>query len=327
MSGAALEGHVLVLGDSVPAPFLDRLRAAGLAVRNPPASFPPAILGEAELREELDGCVACLLGGDEIATAAVLESAAPRLRAVSFLGVGYESFVDADAAAALGIKVTNTPGVLSDSVAEFTVGLALDGWRRISEFIAQGHAAEQVKRHDLRGHRVGIVGLGAIGTRICEILTRGFEAEVTYFSRTRRPAVERDLGIAFQPVERLVGEADLLIVMVPETPATVGMIDRAAFAARDPDSGLILVNTSRADVVDPEGLTWALDTGRVESAWFDGFYRAGSATTEALERRAEVEVSPHVASLTFEARDAMAERAVGSLLNLLRGGEDPYVVN
>ena len=326
MSGD-LEGRVLVLGDSVPTNFLNDLRTAGLEVRNPPGSFPPAILDEGEFRDQLQGCRACLLGGDEIATASVLQAAAPELRVVSFLGVGYESFVDAEAAAKLGIKVTNTPGVLSDSVAEFTVGLVLDAWRRISEFVTLGHAAAQVKRHDLRGHRVGIVGLGAIGTRIVEILTRGFEAEVAYFSRTRRPGIEEELGIAFRPLDRLVREVDCLIVMVPETAATVGMIDRETFAGREPDSRLILVNTSRADVVEPDGLSWAIDTGRVESAWFDGFYRVPSAITEALEKRPEVEVSPHVASLTYEARDAMAERAVGSLLNLLRGGEDEYVVN
>jgi lactate dehydrogenase-like 2-hydroxyacid dehydrogenase len=327
MSGStSLGGRVLVLGDSVEESFLDRLREAGLEVRNPPGSFPPAILGEAELMRELEGCCACLLGGDEVATASVLESAAAELRVVSFLGVGYESYVDAAAAARLGIRVTSTPGVLSDSVAEFTVGLMLDGWRRITEYAVGGHDVPQVKRHDLRGHRVGVIGLGAIATRTCEILTRGFELDVRYFSRSRKPDLEQQLGIAFQPLAELVGEVDCLIVLVPETPATKGLVDREIFARRDPDSGMLLVNTSRADVVEPEALTWALDTGRVESAWFDGFYRVESATTHALEQRDDVAVTPHVASLTHEAREAMAERAVGSLLNVLRGGEDPYAV-
>lgn len=321
-----LHGRVLVLGDSVDQRFLDLLAAAGLEVSNPPGSFPPAILTEAELVRELQGARACLLGGDEVASAAVLEAAAGELEVVSFLGVGYESYVDAAAAGRLGIRVTNTPGVLSDSVAEFTVGLLLDGWRLLTEFASLGHDAPQRKRHDLRGHAVGVIGLGAIGTRVCEILTRGFEADVRYFNRTRKEETERELGIAYQPLPDLVREVDCLVVMVPETPATAGMVDREIFAEREPDSALLLVNTSRADVVEPAGLAWALDTGRVESAWFDGFYRVSSPLTEELEQRPDVHVTPHVASLTFEAREAMAERAVGSLLNVLRGNADPYAV-
>jgi phosphoglycerate dehydrogenase-like enzyme len=321
-----LTGRVLVLGESVAQRFLDQLADAGLEVVNPPESFPPAVLSERALQAELSSCVACLLGGDEIVTEAVLESA-DGLRAIAFHGVGYESFVDADAARRRGVPVTNTPGVLSNAVAEFTVGLLLDARRRITDYVIAGEEIPQETRFDLAGHPVGVVGLGAIGTRICEILALGLQADVRYFSRTRKRPVEERLGIEYSPLDELVRDVECLIVMVPETAETAGMIDKELLAGRAEGSRLTVINTSRPGVIDPGGLDWALDRGLVESAWFDGFYRDDSELTRSLAARPEVRITPHIASLTHDARDAMSELAVESLLNLLRGGEARYVVN
>jgi glyoxylate reductase len=321
-----LSGRILVTGESVAQRFLDQLWDAGLEVVNPPESFPPSVLSDQALQAELSSCVACLLGGDEIVTRSVLDGA-DRLRAIAFLGVGYESFVDADAARQRGVAVTYTPGVLSNSVAEFTVGLLLDARRRITDYVTEGDGIPHETRSDLAGHAVGVVGLGAIGTRICEILSLGLKADVRYFSRTRKESVEERLGIAYSPLAELVHDVECLIVMVPETAETTGMIHKDLLAVRPDGSRLILINTSRAGVIDPRGLAWALDCGLVESAWFDGFYREDSDLTRSLASRPQVRITPHIASLTYEARDAMSAMAVGSLLNLLDDGHDDYVVN
>src|SRR5947199_10425657 len=121
-----LEGiRVLVTGSSVSDGFLDQLRAQGATVDNPPGSFPPSILSAEELSTRLRGVDAYLLGGDEQAlrgenddpTDEVL-SAADKLRLIAFLGVGYATYVDPEAARRHGVAVTNTPGVLATSVAE-----------------------------------------------------------------------------------------------------------------------------------------------------------------------------------------------------------------
>lgn len=226
-------GSVLVTGASVGERYLDQLRAAGLTVINPPASFPPAVLEEPALRDILSGCDAYLLGGDEFASRSVLASA-PKLKVIAFLGVGYASFVDVKAAADLGIPVTNTPGVLANSVAEFAVGELLAARRRIVDYIADPDLRQE-KRGDLRGHSVGVVGLGAIGTRTAEILTQGFGAHVRYFSRTRKPDVEEMLKIAYLPLPELVGQVDDLVIVVPDTPQTISMINTDLLAAcREP---------------------------------------------------------------------------------------------
>jgi glyoxylate reductase len=321
-----LSGRVLVTGRSVGERFMQQLSSAGLDVVNPRGSFPPSVLSESELRTELSSCVACLLGGDDVVTAAALE-ASPDLRVVAYLGIGSESFVDAAAAKRRGVSVTTTPRAMANSVAEFTVALVLNARRRIADSAAANSSLAFELRSDIADHPVGVVGLGATGTRICEILTLGFRADVRYFSRTRKEFQEKRLGIQYSSLADLMRTTEVLILMVPETPETAAMINRELLALRPPDSGLILIDTSRPRLVDPEALGWALDSRRVESVWFDGFYREESALIRALASRPEVHITPHIAWLTREACDAMAEMAVDSILNVLRDGSDQHIVN
>jgi phosphoglycerate dehydrogenase-like enzyme len=323
------KGRVLVTGSSVADRFMSQLADAGLEVVNPPSSFPPAVLSEDELGQALETCVAYLLGGDEIASRAAL-ARSNELAVVSFLGVGYASFVDASAAADLDIPVTNTPGVLANSVAEFTLGLTIEARRKIIDFaesFASGDEAPQEKRSDLADHPVGVVGLGSIGTRVCEILRLGFAADVSYHSRTRKPEEEERLGLTYRSLAELLDEVETLILIVPETEETTGMISADLLAGRRNDTPLTMISPARAEVIDPAGLVKALDSGAVESAWFDGFYRDQTPATQALGDHRGVRVTPHIASLTHDARDAMSQMAVDSLLNVLRTGTDAHIVN
>jgi lactate dehydrogenase-like 2-hydroxyacid dehydrogenase len=318
-----MDGKVLVTGTSVEARFLEPLIAVGLEISNP-----THLLSERELADELSDAVAYLLGGDEIATAVALENAS-LLRIIAFLGVGYESFMDVAAATRRGIVITNTPGTLTDSVAEFTIGHLLDARRRITLYTnayRAGRSGTEEKQFDLQGHTFGIIGLGAIGTRIAEILRIGFRAEVCYFSRTRKPQEEDRLGITYCDLQSLFRSVEGIIVMVPGNDSTRNMIDSALLSSAKP--GTLLINTARTEVVEPGALRGALESGVVETASFDGFYEGE--VGEALLRdfgEDRLLVTGHIGSLTHDARDAMARRAVQSILNVLEAGTDPYIVN
>jgi glyoxylate reductase len=325
-----LSGTVLVTGDSVAKQYLDMLAEAGLEILNPPASFPPKVLSPDSLKEALSGSVAYLVGGDELASKDVL-SMATKLRIIAFLGVGYSSFVDAEGAAQLGIPVTNTPGTLANSVAEFTIGHLLNERRRIAAYadsVKSGFELPQVKRKDLAGHSIGIVGLGSIGTRIAEILTHGFRAKVSYFSRTRKESEEARLGISFASLASLVREVEALILMVPETPETTNMLDMSLLQGRPKSrEPLIIINTARPEILEPSAALTALELGIVESIAFDGYYKEEAPTTDELKRHPRVTITPHIASLTHDARDAMAQMCVDSILGILRGERVPHIVN
>ncbi|MEO3939345.1 NAD(P)-dependent oxidoreductase [Dermatophilaceae bacterium Soc4.6] len=316
---------VLVTGESVSRAHLQRLTDAGLIVINPAESFPPAILAEDDLAHVLEPCVGYILGGDEVASRKVLERARS-LKVLAFLGVGYESFVDTEAATDLHIPVTSTPGVLANSVAEFTVGLLLDARRNITRFATEP-GFPQNKARDLSGHAVGIVGLGAAGSRIAEILRKGFGAEVSYFSRTRKPALEESLGIRYASLEDITASVESLILMVPETPDTTNLLTSSLLLSRSSSNPMIVINTARAEVIEPQAILQAVESGAVSALWFDGYYRDATDATRSLEVSPSVFVTPHVASLTHDARDAMSTMAVESILKILKTGSDEAIVN
>ena len=316
--------RVLVTGTSVRADLLQPLVDAGLTIDNP-----THLLSEDELRQRLSSSVAYLLGGDEKASRAALSSAKD-LKIVAFLGVGYESFVDATAARDFGIRVTNTPGTLTNSVAEFTIGHLLNCTRRLFLYAteyAAGQAGKEQKQHDLADLHVGIIGLGAIGTRIAEVLRNGFGSRVSYYSRTRKPQTEERLGVAFVSLGDLMRMVEVVVVMTPANEQTKGLVGAAEISSAQP--GLILINTARAEIVDPRALLAGLESEQLGYASFDGLYDSEPTLTKSLKAfiPAKLMVTGHIGSLTHEARDGMAKKAVQSILNVLKNGRDEYVVN
>ncbi|WP_433607899.1 2-hydroxyacid dehydrogenase [Dactylosporangium sp. CA-139114] len=321
---AAELGQILVTGSSVDDRYLDKLRSAGFTV-----NLVPELLDEERLGKALEPCTAYLLGGDEFASRAAL-ARAKSLKVVGFLGVGYSSFVDADAARDLGIAVTNTPGTLTNTVAEFTIGMLLAQRRQIPAYAADfrsGHANPD-KQRDIGGHRLAVVGLGAIGSRIAEIARVAFGAEVSYYSRTRKPETEERLGLTYRPLPDLLAWSEAVVVMVSESAETRGMIGSEEVRLFD-DAGVVLVNTARPSIVEPAALLEGLGNGKIESAAFDNFYGADVPELAALLEypQSRLLITPHLGSLTHDARDAMAEMCVTSLVNLAAGRPDPNVVN
>jgi glyoxylate reductase len=322
---AAACGTILVTGTGIDlSPLRPLALSLGLVLRRPACDH----LSEDQLASELRNAVAYIHGGEERATERVLRAAKETLKVVAFLGVGYENFVDVAAADALGIVVTNTGGAATESVATFTVGQIINANWRITQSLGNRypdwHGPEELP-HELSTRTVGIVGMGAIGTRIAEIM-KAFRALVVYFSRTRKEDVEERLGLEFLPLRDLAEQSDILVVMVPETDQTRGMIDADVLAGVR--KGAILVNAARPAVVDPEALHDALRKETVAVAVFDGFYHRDSAAGRRLleDFSDRLLVTGHIASHTREAMDRMVGQAARSIANVLSNGADEHAV-
>jgi lactate dehydrogenase-like 2-hydroxyacid dehydrogenase len=289
---------------------------------------PTHLLTEVELKDALVDADAYLLGGDERATKRVLSQAA-KLKIIAFLGMGYEAYVEAEAARAMGIVITNTPGTLSNAVAELTIGHLLNSVRKIHYYAGlyeTGQSGSEEKQRDLAGLHHGIVGMGGIGTRVAEILRLGFNAPVSYCSRTRKPDLEERIGITDASLPELVSKVDTLIVLTPGNDETEGLISESLLAGCRP--GLVLINTARPEIVSAAALNDALESERVSYAAFDDFYTTSDPVTEALRRRipAQLMVTGHIGSLTTDARDAMGILAVKSIVSMLESGRPTHRV-
>jgi len=244
-------------------------------------------------------------------TGAELFDRLPNLEIVSSFGVGYDN-VDAAAAAARGIIVTNTPGVLDEEVADLTLGLLLATVRRIPQ--ADRHVREGrwpggafPLSPTLRGRRVGIVGLGNIGKAIARRL-EGFAVDIAYHSRREQPGV----AYAYYATLLSLAEAcDILVVIVPGGAATKHLIDAQVLEALGPNG--ILINVARGSVVDEAALIKALQSGIILAAGLD-VYADEPHVPQALIDLPNTVLLPHVGSATAHTRDAMGKLVADNLL-------------
>ncbi len=289
-------------------------------------------LSEAELARALIGKDAYILGGVERATATAL-STADDLRVIAFMGVGYQPYIDIAAATAAGIAVTNTPGANARAVAEFTIGLMLDAWRRITDLTMETNAGRwpEIKGRNLHAKTLGIIGMGTIGAIVARMAADGFGMRVAYVSRTAKPELEQKIPARRVELPELLAESDVISLHASYGPQTDRMIGEAQLAAVKP--GAILINTSQAELVDPAPLRAALLDGRLAAAAMDGYYivPAPSAQDDPLGLMTlsnnRFLVTPHAAGATEESFRAMLTANVESIRNILETGEDPRVVN
>jgi glyoxylate reductase len=309
---------IFALGCRLPEPAMAALCAAG-EVRVDERE-------EAVPREDL---LALVADADAILTllhdrvdAELLDAAGPRLRCVANAAVGYDN-VDLAAARERGVVVTNTPGVLDDATADFTLALLLAATRRVVEgdrLIRAGQpwgwGMDFMLGSDLRGKLLGIVGLGGIGRKVAE-RARAFGMRIAYRSRRPAPAeVETALEAERMPLERLLAEADVLSLHCPLTPETRHLIGAAELAAMKPSA--VLVNAARGPVVDEAALARALAAGEIAAAGLDVFEHEPRVEPGLLELE-NVVLSPHLGSATVETRTAIAELAVRNAIAVARG--------
>ena len=262
---------------------------------------------------DADGIV-CLLT-DRI-DRAVIEGA-PRLKVISNVAVGYNN-IDVAHARSRGIVVTNTPDVLTESVADFTWAMILAVTRRISEgerLVRSGRwpgwALDQLLGSELRGKQLGLIGVGRIG--------RAVASRAGAFGMRVACASRRDIdlpGAEVMSVDRVLNTSDVVSLHVPLTDETRHLIDRRVLARMKRSA--YLINTSRGPVVDEEALAWALQQHLIAGAALDVYEQEPRVHPDLLTLD-NVLLLPHIASATTETRTAMADLAVDNALAVLSG--------
>lgn len=258
-----------------------------------------------------------------------LLAAAPRLRAVSTFSVGYDH-IDLKACAARGVAVTNTPGVLTETVADFTWALLLAAARRVVE---GDHWIRRGRYHgwdpmlllgtDVHGKTLGLVGFGRIGQAVAR-RAKGFSMRTLYHDvHPASSDVERECGVLRVPLPELLAASDFVSVHAALDAGSRHLIGERELAAMKP--GSFLINTSRGAVVDEKALVRALEGGRLGGAALDVFERE-PLLEPGLRQRPNALLQPHLASATEETRTRMAEMAAEGLLDSLAGRRSAYLV-
>ncbi|MEY4294495.1 MAG: hypothetical protein RLY82_183 [Pseudomonadota bacterium] len=260
--------------------------------------------------------IRAIVGSGEAKVPRELMKQMPNLKMVSVIGVGYDG-VDTAAANELGIKVTHTPDVLNDDVADLAIGLMLcaarklpqaDQYVRQGQWLAKGPMALQTK---VSGSRVGIVGMGRIGKTIAKRCA-AFDMPISYTARSAKA----ELSFKFYAtVKELAANVDFLVVITPGGAATKGMINAEVLAALGKGKGAgYLVNVARGTVVDQAALIEALQEGVIAGAGLDVF-DGEPKVPEAFFTMDNVTLAPHVGSATNDTRKAMADLALLNLAN------------
>ena len=290
------------------------------------ADLPP---DRAELRKQIvnkEGLL-CLLT-DQID--AELIQAAPHLRVISQCAVGYDN-IDVPAATLRGIAVGNTPGVLTETTADFTFTLLAAAARRVVEgmdYVRSGQwrtwGLSLLLGQDLYASTLGIVGMGRIGEAVAQ-RALGFKMEILYYDHHRKQELERALGIRYAPLDELLRRADFITLHVNLTPQTRGLIGQRELSLMKPTA--ILINTSRGPVVDTEALYQALKQGRLAHAALDVTDPEPLPPGHPLLSLPGVTITPHIASASVATRTRMAMMAVENLRAGLAGQKLPYPVN
>ncbi|HEY0315707.1 MAG TPA: 2-hydroxyacid dehydrogenase [Sphingomonas sp.] len=241
---------------------------------------------------------------------AALMARLPALEIVANSGVGYDS-IDVAAAKARGIRVTNTPDVLNDAVAEITIGLMIALARRIPQadrFIREGGWTQRQYPSfgELTGKTLGILGLGRIGREIAR-RAQAMKMRVVYHGRHRQP---REPFLYYDDLVAMARDADWLVVIAPGSRETEGIVSRAVLEALGPKGHL--VSMARGSMVDEAALVEMLGSGALGGAALDVF-RDEPHVPEALFAMENVILSPHQGSKTIETRAAMGALLVANL--------------
>ncbi len=255
---------------------------------------------------------------------------APRLRVVANMAVGFDN-IDVPAATRRGVVVTNTPDVLTETVADFAFTLMLSASRRLVEADTLTRAGEwktwsplMLAGQDMHHATLGLVGVGRIGAAVAR-RAKGFEMRVIYYDVIRRPDLEQSLGIEYRDLNEVLREADFISVHVPLTEQTRHLISRDQFRLMKKTA--VFVNTSRGPVVDQAALAEALRNRTIYAAGIDVFEKEPVPADDPLLRLDNVVVAPHIASASIPTRIRMATLAAENLVAVLQGKKPPTPVN
>jgi len=253
----------------------------------------------------------------------------PKLKIISNYAVGFNN-IDIKAATEKGIPVTNTPGVLTDAVAEHTLALMLAVSKRIVEsdkFLRAGKykswAPLLLLGTQLKGKILGVIGLGRIGSEVAA-KAQAMGMKIVYYDIKADKEFEKKFQAKFFSIPQLLKLSDFVSIHVPLLPTTTHLLSTKEFALMKKTA--YLINTSRGPVIDEKALVIALQKKQIAGAGLDVF-EFEPKLAPGLAKLSNVVITPHTASATIEARSAMAEIAAKNILEVLSGRKGPTTVN
>lgn len=252
---------------------------------------------------------------------------APKLRVIGRAGVGVDN-VDLEAATAAGVLVMNTPGGNAVSVAEHTLALMLALARGVTQASASTKSGKWEKKKflgsELRGKTLGVIGLGSIGRETVK-RARAFEMRILAHDPYVNPQAAADLDIELVDLPRLYAESDYITLHTALTPETRRLLGREAFAQMKP--GVRIINCARGEMIDPEALSEAIQSGKVAGAGLDVFPKEPPAADDPLLAVDTLIATPHIAGSTEEAQEAVGVRIAEQLVEYLQHGIAINAVN
>lgn len=293
-----------------------------------PREEPPPKSVLIEKVKEVDGLY-CLL--TEKIDKEVIDAAGDQLKGISQVAVGFDN-IDVEAATKRGIYVTNTPGVLTDTTADFAFTLLMATARRVSEadkYVKGGKwkipwGLMMMLGQDVWGKTIGIIGLGRIGFAVAK-RAKGMNMRILYYDVRRNKEAEKDLGAEYVDLETLLKESDFVTLHVPLLPSTHHLINEERL--RMMKRTACLINTSRGPVVDEKALYKALKEKWIWAAGLDVWKKEPTDPDNLLLQLENVTATPHIASASYETRTKMAVMAAENLIAILEGRVPPNLVN
>ncbi|MBB2480531.1 D-glycerate dehydrogenase [Bacillus sp. APMAM] len=268
--------------------------------------------------KEMDGLF-CLL--TETIDQEVIENA-PKLKVIANMAVGYNN-INIQAATEKGIIVTNTPGVLTETTADLTFALLMATARRVveaSDYLRNGEwktwSPMQLTGQDIYGATLGIIGMGRIGQALVK-RAKGFDMNIIYYNRSRKPAMEKEMGIQYMELKELLQASDYISILIPYSSEVHHFIGEKELKLMKKSA--ILINTARGGIVDEAALFDALKTGEIWAAGLDVFEQEPVNLDSSLLTLPNVVTLPHIGSASEKTRLKMADLAAENLICVLNG--------
>jgi glyoxylate reductase len=266
---------------------------------------------------------------DEI-DAKVIDQAGEGLKLIANFGNGVDH-IDVPAAHKRGITITNTPGVLTEDTADMTMALILAVPRRLAEGLEilehgkwQGWSPTWMLGHRIWGKRLGIIGMGRIGTAVAR-RAKAFGMSIHYHNRRRVAAkIEEELDATYwESLDQMLARMDIISVNCPHTPATYHLLSARRLKLIRPEA--YLVNTARGEVIDEKALTQLLEAGEIAGAGLDVFEHEPAVNPKLvrLARAGKVVILPHMGSATLEGRIDMGDKVIINIRTFMDGHKPP----
>jgi len=321
-----MKNPLVVVSRPIPDQGLKMFKKKGYRLKISPYKRP---LSKKELLKHVKGADAIVSVLSDTIDKSVVKAAGPQLKIIQNYAVGYNN-IKVSEVRKLGVKVGNTPGVLSNAVADMVFALMLTVSRRIlegDEMVRKGKfkgwGPMMLLGRGLHAKTIGIVGLGRIGSEVARRAI-GFGMDILYFDAFgKNIKAEKELGITYASLSTLLKKSDFISLNVPLLPSTRHLIDKKAIALMKKSA--ILINTARGPVIDEKALYRALKKGDILGAGLDVFEEEPK-VTPGLTKLRNVVVTPHMASATWRTRCAMSALAAENIIAALTNKKMPAEV-